>query len=125
LLGVLIANLLYTFGIIQFIGKITAPVFNHFLGLPEEAAGALVIGFLRKDLAVGMLIPLQLSLKQLIVASVVLSMYFPCVATFAVLLKELGIADMVKSSIIMLLSALLTGGLLNLLLSILPINLLT
>ncbi len=125
LLGVLIANLLYTFGIIQFIGKITAPVFNHFLGLPEEAAGALVIGFLRKDLAVGMLIPLQLSLKQLIVASVVLSMYFPCVATFAVLLKELGIADMVKSSIIMLISALLTGGLLNLLLSILPINLLT
>jgi ferrous iron transport protein B len=116
--GVLIANLLYTFGVIQFIGKIAAPVFNHFLGLPQEAVGALIIGFLRKDLAVGMLIPLNMTLKQLIVSSVVLSMYFPCVATFAVLLKELGVIDLLKSTAIMLLSALLTGGLLNLILSV-------
>jgi len=118
LLGVLIANLLYTFGIIQFIGKITAPVFNHFLGLPEEAAGALIMGFLRKDLAVGMLIPLNMTLKQLIVASVVLSMYFPCVATFTVLLKELGVIDLLKSTVIMVLSALIIGGLLNMILSV-------
>lgn len=118
LLGVLIANLLYTFGVIQFIGKITAPIFNHFLGLPKEAAGALIMGFLRKDLAVGMLIPLNMTLKQLIVASVVLSMYFPCVATFTVLLKELGIIDLLKSTVIMVLSALFTGGLLNMILSV-------
>jgi len=118
LLGVLIANLLYSFGIIQFVGKITAPVFNHILGLPQEAAGALVMGFLRKDIAVGMLVPLHLSLKQLIVASVVLSMYFPCVATFAVLLKELGIRDLLKSTLAMILTALITGGLLNMILSV-------
>ncbi|MBN2817344.1 MAG: ferrous iron transporter B, partial [Bacteroidales bacterium] len=118
LLGVLIANLLYSFGIIQFIGKITAPVFNHLLGLPQEASGALIMGFLRKDIAVGMLVPLHLSLKQLIVASVVLSMYFPCVATFAVLLKELGIIDLLKSALIMVLTALITGSLLNLILSL-------
>jgi len=118
LLGVLIANLLYTFGILQFIGKITAPVFIHFLGLPKEAAGALIMGFLRKDLAVGMLIPLHMTLKQLIVASVVLSMYFPCVATFAILLKELGIIDLLKSTLIMVLAALITGGLLNIILSV-------
>lgn len=118
LLGVLIANLLYTFGIMQFIGKITAPVFTYLLGLPQEAAGALVMGFLRKDLAVGMLIPLNMTLKQLIVASVVLSMYFPCVATFTVLLKELGTIDMLKSTGIMLLSTFIVGGLLNLILSI-------
>jgi len=118
LLGVLIANLLYTFGVIQFVGRITAPVFNHFLGLPEEAAGALIMGFLRKDLAVGMLIPLNMTLKQLIVSSVVLSMYFPCVATFAVLLKELGIVDLLKSTLIMIISALFTGCLLNMILSL-------
>jgi ferrous iron transport protein B len=118
LLGVLIANLLYTFGIIQFIGKISAPVINQFLGLPEESAGALIMGFLRKDLAVGMLIPLNMTLKQLIVASVVLSMYFPCVATFAVLLKELGVIDLLKSTLIMILSAFITGGLLNIILSV-------
>jgi ferrous iron transport protein B len=65
-----------------------------------------------------MLIPLDMTLKQLIVSSVVLSMYFPCVATFAVLLKELGVIDLLKSTAIMLLSALLTGGLLNLILSV-------
>ncbi|MBN2610160.1 MAG: ferrous iron transporter B [Bacteroidales bacterium] len=118
LLGVLIANLLYSFGIMQFVGKITAPVFIHVLGLPEEAAGALIMGFLRKDLALGMLIPLDMTLKQLVVASVVLSMYFPCVATFAVLIKELGIVDMLKSTMIMILAALITGGLLNMILSV-------
>ena len=75
------------------------------------------MGFLRKDLAVGMLIPLQMTLKQLIVASVVLAMYFPCVATFTVLWKELGILDLLKSTLIMILSAFLAGGVLNMILT--------
>ena len=118
LLGVLIVNLLYIFGMIQFIGHYTAPVITHLLGLPQEAAGALIIGFLRKDLAIGMLIPLGLSMKQLIIASVVLTMYFPCVATFVVLLKELGIKDMLKSTLVMIISTLAIGTLLNLILSL-------
>jgi len=118
LLGVFIANLLYSTGIMQFIGRIASPVFDHLLGLPDEAAGALIIGFLRKDLAVGMLVPLDMTFQQLVVASVVLSMYFPCVATFAILLKELGIRDMIKSTVIMVLSALITGSLVNLLLTL-------
>ncbi len=116
LLGVFIVNILYTFGIIQFVGRFTAPVVTGVLGLPEEAVGALVIGFLRKDVAVGMLVPLGLTLKQLIVASVVLAMYFPCVATFTTLIKELGIIDMMKSAAIMIVSSILVGGILNLVL---------
>jgi len=116
LLGVLIVNLLYTFGIIQFVGKITAPVVTRVLGLPQEAVGALIVGFLRKDVAVGMLIPLGLTIKQLIIASVVLAMYFPCVATFTTLVKELGLVDMLKSAAIMVISSLVVGGLLNLIL---------
>jgi ferrous iron transport protein B len=116
LLGVLIVNLLYTFGIIQFIGKITAPVVTRVLGLPQEAVGALIVGFLRKDVAVGMLIPLGLTIKQLVIASVVLAMYFPCIATFTTLVKELGVVDMLKSAVIMIVSSLIVGGLLNLVL---------
>jgi len=116
LLGVLIVNILYTLGIIQFLGKFTAPVVTRLLGLPQEAVGALIVGFLRKDVAVGMLIPLGLTAKQLIIASVVLAMYFPCVATFATLVKELGIVDTLKSAGIMIISSLLVGGLLNLIL---------
>ncbi|MCK4251105.1 ferrous iron transporter B, partial [candidate division WOR-3 bacterium] len=109
LLGVFIVNLLYSLGIIEFLGRIAAPIITKLMGLPVEAVGALIIGFLRKDLAVGMLAPLGLSLKQLIIASVVLTMYFPCVATFAILLKELGIIDMIKAAVIMIVSAFLVG----------------
>ena len=116
LVGVFIANLLYTFGIIRFVGDIAAPAVTGVLGLPRDAVGALLIGFLRKDVAVGMLIPLGLSLKQLIIASVVLSMYFPCIATFSTLLKELGVVDMLKSAGIMVASSLAVGGILNLVL---------
>lgn len=113
LLGVLIVNLLYSFGVMQWISTLAAPVFNGLFGLPGETAGALIMGFLRKDLAVGMLVPLDLSFRQLVVASVILAMYFPCIATFTVLLRELGFVDMLKSTLIMLFVVVVTGSLLN------------
>jgi len=116
LLGVFIVNILYSLKIIDFLGKLTGPVIKSLLGLPSGAVAALLVGFLRKDVAVGMLVPLGLSLKQLVIASVVLAMYFPCAATFAVLLRELGTKDMIKSAAIMVFSATLVGALLNLIL---------
>ncbi|MEW6189685.1 MAG: ferrous iron transporter B [Actinomycetota bacterium] len=116
LLGVFIANVLYTLGVIDFVGRIASPVIVGLLGLTKETAAALIIGFLRKDVAVGMLLPLGLTMKQLIIASVVLTMYFPCVATFAVLFRELGVKDMMKSAGIMIVGAILVGSLLNLIL---------
>ena len=112
LLGVFIVNLSYSLGIIKVLSKIFSPVMTKLLGLPSEAVGALLMGFLRKDVAVGMLAPLNLSLRQLIVASVVLTAYFPCVATFVVLFRELGFKDMVKSTLIMILVAFSVGALL-------------
>ncbi|MCX7994792.1 MAG: fused ferrous iron transport protein A/B [candidate division WOR-3 bacterium] len=116
LLGVFIANILYTLGIFDFLTKIIGPVVVNILSLPTEATIALLVGFLRKDIAVGMLVPLNLSLKQLIIASTVLAMYFPCVATFSVFIKELGIVDTIKAAGIMLFSAFGVGALLNLIL---------
>ena len=63
-----------------------------------------------------MLLPLGLTLKQAVVASVVLAMYFPCVATFTVLIRELGIVDMLKSTLIMVILAFFVGAILNLIL---------
>ncbi|MBU0899877.1 ferrous iron transporter B [bacterium] len=114
--GVLIANILYNLGIINLIGSFTEPVISGLFGLPKEAVGGLLIGFLRKDIAVGMLVPLNLTFHQMIVACVVLSMYFPCLATFTVLIKELGIKAMLKIMGIMFIFTLLVGGILNLVL---------
>ena len=118
LFGVFLANIFYSLGVISFIGRIVSPVIAGLFGLPPEAAGGLMVGFLRKDVAVGMLAPLHLTMRQIIVACVVLAMYFPCVATFAVLLKELGFVDLLKATAIMIISALVVGGLLNLILSL-------
>jgi len=39
-----------------------------------------VLGFLRKDIAVGMLAALDLTPKQLIISVTILAMSFPCIA---------------------------------------------
>jgi len=114
--GVLLINILYAVGFIDAIGSALAPLVTGLLGLPEEATVALVAGFLRKDLAVGMLAPLGMTAAQLTVAMTMLTIYFPCAASFAVIFKELGIRDMAKSVAIMLSTALVIGVLMRLLL---------
>jgi len=116
LAAVLVINILYVLGIFDVIANFTAPVITGLLGLPKEAVVALLIGFLRKDVAIGMLAPLGLTAGQLVVGSVVLAMFFPCIATFVVLLRELGVIGMLKSAAVMVTTALVTGGLLNLIL---------
>lgn len=109
-LGVLLVNVLYTVGFMEWIARIFSPFFEWWLAIPGEAVVALLVGFFRKDLAVGMLLPLGLSAGQMVVATTVLSLYFPCVATFAVLVKELGMRDTLKSAAVMVMTALLVGG---------------
>jgi len=116
LLGILFVNVLYTLGVINVLSGIFSPIIQKVWGLPKEAIAALIIGFLRKDVAIGMLGPLNLTTKQLVVGSTVLAIYFPCIATFAVLVRELGIRDMLKSAALMIGTAILVGGLLNLIL---------
>jgi len=115
-LGVIFINVLYTVGIIDILGTFFAPVISGIWGLPKEAAAALLIGFLRKDVAIGMLLPLGMSPHQLVIAATVLTIYFPCIATFAVLVRELGIRDMAKSVLIMIAAAIIVGGIMRLIL---------
>ncbi|WP_026073651.1 hypothetical protein [Acetivibrio cellulolyticus] len=93
-------------------------------GLPEETVSALIIGTVRKDAAVALLGPLGLNDYQMVVAVIILTLYFLCVATFTVLLKELGIKDTVKAVGIMFSATLIAGGALNFLGSVfMPISL--
>ena len=55
----------------------------------------------------------------MLVAVIVLSMTFPCIATFVVMWKELGVRRMLQSSALMLSAALITGAVLNLILNVL------
>jgi len=113
---VLVVNILYTLGVFDVIANIAAPIVTGLLGLPKETVVALVIGFLRKDVAMGMLAPLALTAKQLVISSTVLAMFFPCVATFVVLARELQTKDTLKATAIMVAAALIVGSLQNLIL---------
>ena len=114
--GVLVINILYSVGFLQWLGTVLSPVMQGLFGLPGESGVSMIIGFLRKDLAVGMLLPLGMSPMQLVIATTMLTIYFPCVATFAVLVKELGIKDMLKSAAIMVGTAVTVGFILKLVL---------
>jgi len=113
LLGVLFINILLYFKLFDFVTSIFAPIVNGLFGLPKEAVVALAIGFLRKDVAVGMLMPLGLSPNQLFIGATLLAISFPCVATFVVLAKELGFKGLIKSTSIMLGISVIVGALLH------------
>ncbi|HUV03180.1 MAG TPA: ferrous iron transporter B [Desulfobacteria bacterium] len=109
ILGIFIVNLLYVFGIIDVLSAVFSPILTAVLGLPEGAIVALMLGILRKDLAIGMLLPLGMSPQQLTIACIILATYFPCIATFVVMLRELGVRDMLKAAGLMIIVSLSAG----------------
>ncbi len=113
LLGVMFINILLYFRLFDIVTGIFAPLVQGVFGLPKGAIVALAIGFLRKDVAVGMLMPLALTAKQLFIAATLLAISFPCVATFIVLGKELGFKGVIKSTLIMILISIIVGAVLN------------
>jgi ferrous iron transport protein B len=116
MLGICVITILYALNVFDYIANFAAPVVTGLLGLPSDATAALVIGFFRKDMAVGMLGALSLSANQLVVGSVVLAMFFPCIASFVVLARELGLKGMLAAIGIMIAASLIVGSLLNLIL---------
>jgi len=120
--GITLVNILYALNITGYLSRALTPVLGRWLGLPTEAIYPLILGFLRKDVATGIITPLIdkgiMNLPQAVTTVTILAIYFPCAATFAVFLKELGIRDTIKSTLIMLTVALGVGGILHLLFSI-------
>lgn len=80
-------------GVFQWAIDALAPVMAA-LGLPREAAAVFLFGFFRRDYGAAGLFQLQqrdgLSMGQLLIAAVVLTLFVPCIAQFSVMLKERG-----------------------------------
>lgn len=114
MLAILFVDIFYYAGIFDYIADVTAPLVTAVWGMPKESIIPLLIGILRKDAAVGVFSSLNLNLKQLVTGIVILAMFFPCVASFSVLIKELGIKYALKSIAIVLSAACIAGALINL-----------
>ena len=111
--GILFINLLNVTGVIHWLGNLVRPLVSGIWGLPDESVAALILGIIRKDAAVALLEPLMLTNAQVVTATLVLILYFPCAATFAVLAKELGIKDLVRAFSIMAATTLVAGALIR------------
>jgi ferrous iron transport protein B len=107
--GIFFVNILTLLGVMDFLGKLAEPVISGVFGLPSRAVASYTIGIIRKDAAVVLLEPLSLTAEQMVIGVTTLIIYFPCMATFVVLLKELGLMDTIKSMAIMISATLLTG----------------
>jgi len=102
---ILIAGSIFL-GFFQFIGfdrivnLILSPVVEKGLGLPRELGVTLVFGFLRKELSLIMMLQALgtgyndlmtiISKEQIIVFTVFINFFIPCLSTFAILWKEVG-----------------------------------
>ncbi len=119
LLGVGLVNVLYLGGVINWLANSLEPLFTGWFGIPKETVAPLIAGFLRKDLAVAQLSAIDMSGFQLITSVVIISIYFPCIATFSMIIKEGrksgGIIKVLGGSLLILGTVvLLWGGLLHL-----------
>jgi len=121
MLGVFIVNILYLLGFIDTMASFAAPVFEGWFGVPKETAGPLIAAFLRKDLAIAQLSSIPMTKYQMISAVVLVTIYFPCIATFFMMIKEGGKAFF--GSVLALISvAFVYGGFLHLIWILMGVN---
>lgn len=92
----------------------------QWIGLPPEAATAILFGFFRRDYGAAGLYDLQqaglLSGTQMIVSAVTLTLFVPCIAQFSVMIKERGIKTAGAIGLFVSIFAFIMGFILNLIL---------
>ncbi len=97
--GSVVLETLMVVGFLQQLIDPAEPFMMAVLGLPALTVVALVFGILRKEMALQMLMVLSgetnlalfLSNEQMFVFALVMAIFMPCLAAFAVLLKEFGL----------------------------------
>jgi ferrous iron transport protein B len=114
-------------GIMNYIVGGTAPLINGWLGLPAVASIPLIFGVLRKELALillenvllqqGMMLQ-DLTAVQMIVFSLVIMIYIPCLATIAACKREFGWRKALAITVIDIALAFFLGGIAYRLLSL-------
>ncbi len=98
--GSLVLSLLSFVRADRWINDFLAPLVVKGLGLPHDLGVTLVFGFLRKELSLIMMLQALgvdyhdlmtvISREQLVVFTVFISFFIPCLSTFAILWKEIG-----------------------------------
>lgn len=113
LIGIIIAAIIAETSLLNGISKLITPLVEGWLGLPKEASLALLLGIIRREMAVLPLLELNLNTLQLTVGSIVALFYLPCLSVFGVLAKEFSVKWALFVGLITTTSAFVFGGLVN------------
>ena len=105
-------------GIFQMIIACISPVV-HAIGLPTSTSSSFVLGFFRRDFGAAGLMTIQSQLTgvQLLVASVTLTLFLPCVAQLMIMIKERGVKLAGAIAIMSIVLAFTMGFIVNLILT--------
>ncbi len=117
LIGTFLLFLGNQLGVLQWLEELAQPVVTGFLGLPPKAAEAFIIGFLRRDYGAAGLLKMQqdglLTVTQVLVSLVVITLFVPCIANFFVVIKERGLRTALLIVAFIFPFAVLVGGVVN------------
>jgi ferrous iron transport protein B len=120
LLGTLILFLLDRAGALAVLERAATPVVEQWLGLPVQATGAFIFGFLRRDYGAAGFFMLKeqglLDINQVLVSMVVITLFVPCIANLFVIIKERGWKTALAIVAFIFPFAITVGGVLNLIL---------
>lgn len=121
LLGTVLLFVLDTIHVLPALIEFLRPVVTGWLGLPSEAATALIMGFLRRDFAATGFFVMQsqghLSELQALVSITTITLFIPCIASVFMMVKERGLRVALGMVAFIFPFSILVGGLLMRLLS--------
>jgi len=100
ILGSIALGLFQYLGFDKIVNLILSPLVEKGLGLPRELGVTLIFGFLRKELSLIMMLQALgvsyqdvltiVSRQQIIIFTIFVSFFIPCLSTFAIIWKEVG-----------------------------------
>ncbi len=111
IIAIFFTAIFYELGALSYLGERLSPLVSGWLRLPTEASTPLLLGVIRRELAVLPLIDMNLTTLQFFTASVVALFYVPCIAMIATLAKEFNIKTAIGVLLFTTFTALFLGGL--------------
>jgi len=117
-IGSLVVSLAESLSLVDWIVYGISPVTVGLMGLPATTGIAFIFGFLRKELALVMLATYVgttnfssiMSPPQMVIFTIVMVLYIPCIATLSALIKEYGVRDALAITMMDIGLALLVGS---------------
>jgi ferrous iron transport protein B len=117
LVGTALLFVLSRTGALAVITRAMEPLVVGLLGLPADAAGVFVMGFLRRDYGAAGLFQMshagRLDPIQAVVALTVMTLFVPCVANFLMMIKEQRLKPALAILGVVTVIAIGTGAVLN------------